>query len=383
MSWAANRETTRPEDMAYCLLGLFNVNMPLLYGEGRRAFIRLQEHIIQESDDMSLFAWEDPFRALRTTPAGLPGAKRIQSFTKPPYHTLGILAPDPFAFVFARDVQRLPTTSGSYSMTNKGLRIELPILRLGNGKLAAILACSKPFDNTWRDIPSQLAIPLRHTRNGDGSLGREPEAALMPVREADTQYARSYTLYLRKFHTIAELANQGGVEGTERSIEVRQSSAKLGIPLRRGIIAVKPLTALTEYESILVTTSKLRFPAGPEDYVAALHFAHAADSSLQFIVLLESRRMRQLWATTVLACDELFSLETVLEENLGLFREQHSAIRIGSHITIHVNLYARGEESVVSEVVVDAVSSQETTAESGGVVFELAAEEVDAMFLSR
>ncbi len=32
MSWASQRETTREEDMAYCLLGLFDVNMHLLYG---------------------------------------------------------------------------------------------------------------------------------------------------------------------------------------------------------------------------------------------------------------------------------------------------------------------------------------------------------------
>ncbi|KAH6900806.1 heterokaryon incompatibility protein-domain-containing protein [Thelonectria olida] len=37
MSWAAGRCTTRPEDEAYCLLGLFDVNMPLLYGEGQGA----------------------------------------------------------------------------------------------------------------------------------------------------------------------------------------------------------------------------------------------------------------------------------------------------------------------------------------------------------
>lgn len=42
MSCAANRVTTRIEDQAYCLLGLFGVNMPLLYGEGEMAFIRLQ-----------------------------------------------------------------------------------------------------------------------------------------------------------------------------------------------------------------------------------------------------------------------------------------------------------------------------------------------------
>ena len=42
MSWASKRETTRTEDLAYCLLGIFGVNMPLLYGEGSNAFLRLQ-----------------------------------------------------------------------------------------------------------------------------------------------------------------------------------------------------------------------------------------------------------------------------------------------------------------------------------------------------
>ena len=57
MSWAATRETTRAEDMAYCLLGIFDINMPLLYGEGKRAFQRLQEEILRNSQDQSLFAW--------------------------------------------------------------------------------------------------------------------------------------------------------------------------------------------------------------------------------------------------------------------------------------------------------------------------------------
>ncbi|KAK3321335.1 heterokaryon incompatibility protein-domain-containing protein [Cercophora scortea] len=57
MSWAAKRQTTRVEDLAYCLFGLFDVNLPLIYGEGTKAFIRLQEAIIRESDDLSLFAW--------------------------------------------------------------------------------------------------------------------------------------------------------------------------------------------------------------------------------------------------------------------------------------------------------------------------------------
>ncbi|KAH8779697.1 hypothetical protein F5882DRAFT_147071, partial [Hyaloscypha sp. PMI_1271] len=59
MSWAANRKTTRPEDLAYSLLGLFGVNMPILYGEGEQnAFFRLQVMIFQSVSDHSIFAWK-------------------------------------------------------------------------------------------------------------------------------------------------------------------------------------------------------------------------------------------------------------------------------------------------------------------------------------
>ena len=57
MHWASRRTTTRVEDEAYCLLGLFDVSMPTLYGEGRRAFLRLQQEIIKQSVDTSLFVW--------------------------------------------------------------------------------------------------------------------------------------------------------------------------------------------------------------------------------------------------------------------------------------------------------------------------------------
>ena len=57
MSWAAHRQTTRVEDEAYALMGVFDVNMPTIYGEGRQAFRRLQEEIMKQSSDQSLFAW--------------------------------------------------------------------------------------------------------------------------------------------------------------------------------------------------------------------------------------------------------------------------------------------------------------------------------------
>ena len=68
MSWYGNRRTTRLEDEAYCLLGLFDIHMPTLYGEGINAFRRLQEEIMRQSPDTTLFAWDsvdndDPHRA--------------------------------------------------------------------------------------------------------------------------------------------------------------------------------------------------------------------------------------------------------------------------------------------------------------------------------
>ena len=57
MSWASGRTTTRKEDIAYCLFGLFSLNMPLLYGEGARAFRRLQHEILRHELGESLFAW--------------------------------------------------------------------------------------------------------------------------------------------------------------------------------------------------------------------------------------------------------------------------------------------------------------------------------------
>jgi hypothetical protein len=68
LSWAADRQTTREEDKAYSLIGLFGVNMPMLYGEGQKAFPRLLEEIMRQSDDQTILAWSlnMPYSYLRT-----------------------------------------------------------------------------------------------------------------------------------------------------------------------------------------------------------------------------------------------------------------------------------------------------------------------------
>ncbi|KAH9935218.1 HET-domain-containing protein [Epithele typhae] len=57
MRWASRRMTTRVEDEAYCLLGIFDIKIPIIYGEGREAFYRLQVELSRRNSDATLYAW--------------------------------------------------------------------------------------------------------------------------------------------------------------------------------------------------------------------------------------------------------------------------------------------------------------------------------------
>jgi heterokaryon incompatibility protein (HET) len=108
MSWAANRRTTRVEDMAYCLLGIMEVHMGIQYGEAQHSFVRLQEEIIKNTTDHSLFAWTGP-----KTDSIISG---------------GVLATSPADFADADNIQAHPESgTANYNMTNKGLCISLTI----------------------------------------------------------------------------------------------------------------------------------------------------------------------------------------------------------------------------------------------------------------
>ncbi|KAL9046038.1 MAG: hypothetical protein Q9214_001032 [Letrouitia sp. 1 TL-2023] len=106
MSWAAKRETRRPEDIAYCLLGIFGVNMPIQYGEGQNAFIRLQKVLLTETPDESIFSW-----------------------TKEGIKSHGLLASSPDYFESSRAVTIKPKRCKPrppYRLTNQGLEWPFP-----------------------------------------------------------------------------------------------------------------------------------------------------------------------------------------------------------------------------------------------------------------
>ena len=132
MFWASKRRTTRKEDEAYSLLGLFNVNIPLLYGEGARSFERLQQEIIRTSTDQSILAWEYPEGAVHV--AG--------SYVRSP------LAPS--LRYFGGKAQRIIAKPSSYSnkfrLTNEGIEmttgLEAYHVKHGFRTVIAVLNCA-------------------------------------------------------------------------------------------------------------------------------------------------------------------------------------------------------------------------------------------------
>ncbi|KAG8213353.1 hypothetical protein J3R82DRAFT_11839 [Butyriboletus roseoflavus] len=57
MRWASQRTTSRIEDVAYALLGLFDVTIPIAYGDGPRAFYKLMSALAGHCTEPDFFAW--------------------------------------------------------------------------------------------------------------------------------------------------------------------------------------------------------------------------------------------------------------------------------------------------------------------------------------
>jgi hypothetical protein len=114
-AWASQRMTTRIEDKAYCLMGLLGVNMPLLYGEGNQAFVRLQEAVISRSDDISLLAWGHglAWESIEELGYGKVLARSPTAFRGYPKSSY-------------QHIRRPPKTHST--VTGHGLHIELPLL---------------------------------------------------------------------------------------------------------------------------------------------------------------------------------------------------------------------------------------------------------------
>jgi hypothetical protein len=179
MSWAAKRETTRAEDIAYSLMGIFDIHMPLLYGEGEKSFIRLQEEIMRNSDDQSIFAW-----------------KRSDFYRQ-------LLARSPNDFAESRNIFPLGILgkSGPFAMTNSGLQVSLFLIPCDETKgiYRACLDCQSgefPYSpaiylKKLTDYGSQYIRIRSDTLDKIGSSEKSGgEYASVYVRQHDSQLLR-------------------------------------------------------------------------------------------------------------------------------------------------------------------------------------------------
>ncbi|KAK1453902.1 HET domain-containing protein [Colletotrichum melonis] len=153
MSWASRRQTSRKEDMAYCLLGLFDINMPLLYGEGDMAFVRLQLEIIKETTDQSLLASWGLGNSLST---------RGHCFATSP------AAMTRAASFYTDNITE--QSSSEFWMTNRGFRINLSLLLLSEFESGSHNApnCYYALLNVFDDQYRRIYLPLFSNNSPSG-----------------------------------------------------------------------------------------------------------------------------------------------------------------------------------------------------------------------
>ncbi|KAK5651520.1 hypothetical protein OQA88_11974 [Cercophora sp. LCS_1] len=208
MSWAAKRETSRTEDMAYCLLGIFGINMPLLYGEGKNAFRRLQEELMRAYPfDHTLFAWGKLVREPSKPALIETDFDKLDNLDKLAWdpdeaskRLRGLLADSPHEFLDSTDIaparESAILNSAGYQpvfphVVGKGIRMQLYLSTSFNLSVYhwadievaqpryvvyAVLFCD--YKDSWT---SRIAIPF--ARWGHDFLGRTDEICVVDSRK--------------------------------------------------------------------------------------------------------------------------------------------------------------------------------------------------------
>ncbi|KAI4678374.1 hypothetical protein J4E81_010741 [Alternaria sp. BMP 2799] len=141
MSWASQRRTKRKEDMAYSLLGIFDVNMPLIYGEGNKAFRRLQEEIIKRDNDLSIFAWNSMSEYQNND-------------------LVEIFASSPAAFEDVFNASAHKHQLAEFSVTNRGLLLG------GDFEIYGWYS-----ERGYTDIPKHYVLLVGESKKDDSSIG--------------------------------------------------------------------------------------------------------------------------------------------------------------------------------------------------------------------
>ncbi|KIW10635.1 hypothetical protein PV08_11599 [Exophiala spinifera] len=240
MSWVAARETTRIEDMAYCLLGIFDVNMPLIYGEEEKAFARLQEEILKTSTDPSIFAW---MKDNRTENPG--SVERIYC---------GVLAQSPRDFLecstflrpYSKGKPAISTYSDGIQIRTRLFLERIPETRASRYVLPVSWESWDPQDPLNRFRKTSLGIRLR--KSWPGSFVREDPYGL--VRDDSGEDYKGLSLSPQASTYL--LTRSPETQGSRTSFisRIRSNVIQFQLPPEMSILSVWPLGYWDEEDQV-------------------------------------------------------------------------------------------------------------------------------------
>lgn len=242
MSWAAKRLTTRVEDHAYSLLGIFDVNMPLIYGEGEKAFLRLQEIIAREMDDLSLLAW---------------------SAQGPEEQFRGAFAKSPLEFEHCRTLRNMDNPVipiPSFTVTNKGFQIHTSVVVEAGGEYLLNLHCSETrgqyiaicLMKTSRGFV-RASSHVHYIRNDLELPYLPPRLIIIPKQLRPTDSYKVKTRLAHSFHF--------------RIIESRPLKTSISLVCPEHLWDVSRVRFLSDGHELFTAFVELRTDLGPHSYI--------------------------------------------------------------------------------------------------------------------
>ncbi|RYP42809.1 hypothetical protein DL768_010207 [Monosporascus sp. mg162] len=313
MSWAAGRDTKRKEDLAYCLLGIFGVTMPMIYGEGgEQAFFRLQEQIMKTTRDDSILAWG---LSVKESPIGEPGqvtAGRILA-----------AAPSDFANsgqIVSRELSTMPLNS--LDLSGGSLRMHLSLLTTSAGKTIGLLNCGPS-----RDIQQVVGIPLAKVASESDQYFR-PKGCHAMLRPITAPNASPKLIHIRN----DGLRKKSADANRQYWLYDDDEFAEVNLDL----VDVAPRSCWDQERAVIVST--IASPNGASHQTLA-RFRHKERGSQDFVIMLESKE--QGTCIEAQCCVMICCRNTSLQELTGKLQyvaQKASGKRSASNGLLHLGV---------------------------------------------
>ncbi|KAI3327358.1 hypothetical protein HD806DRAFT_391073 [Xylariaceae sp. AK1471] len=315
MSWAAQRDTKRREDLAYCLLGIFGVTMPMIYGEGGdQAFFRLQEQIMKTTRDDSILAWGLSVKEQRTSDAGQVTTGRILAAAPSDFANSGQIVPR----------NQSTTSLNSLDISGGSLRIYLSLLTTSTGQIIGLLSCGPEHDTQ-----QVVGIPLTLVTSGSSDEYARPRGYYSVLQPITAPSALPKLIHIKNDSQSKKSADADQQYWLYDDAEFAEFNLEL--------IDVEPQSCWHKERAMIISTVASSSSASRQTLA---RLRHNEGGSRDFVVVLE---LTQGTCTEAQCCVMICSRNTSLEElarKLRYMEQKASGKRSASNglLNLHVTL---------------------------------------------